>query len=260
VQPTPGAGLTILDISDVSRRARNPQVRAVSDLAWEGYSHTARLVQIGRKPYIISSDEIGTIQRNKTGPASPLPAGSGRIIDISDEHHPKIASTLSLAVNDPANAARVAPDNASYTSHYNGVDDPHNATTVFYTWYNSGLRALDIRDPAHPHEFAYYNPPADPATTSRSILILGGHTATYDSSTSEVRYRPESGAIWFVSASNGFQVLRTTAAAGSNGLPRPTRPLPAPRPSATPTVILRGRITPTQQLRPYCSLLGTTSR
>jgi hypothetical protein len=255
--PAPGPGLTILDISEVSQRVPQPQVRAISELDWEGYSHTARLARIGGRPYIISSDEVGSvIHANKTGPLSPPPAGAGRIIDISDEGNPRIVSTLSLAVNDPANAASVVGDNATYTSHYSGIDNPNNTTTVFYTWYNSGLRAFDVRDPAHPREFAYYNPPARPLTTNRSIVVLGGPTLTSDSTTSEVRYRRGTGEIWFVSASNGFQVVRLTHAAGPNGLPRPRRKLPAQSPASVPAVDVTVAVTPAPSLRAYCSLLS----
>jgi hypothetical protein len=262
--PMEAVGLRILDITEVTDRRPNPQVHQLGTVSWAGYSHTARLIHIpgpggATIPYIVSSDEVGSFREGNLTDGLPVPTGAGRLINIADERHPRIVSTLALAVNDRVNAAAVAADLATYTSHYNGVDDPNHTTTVFYSWYNSGLRAFDVRDPEHPKEFAYYNPPARPLTTYRSILFRGGLTVTNDSTTSEVRYRPETGEIWVVSASNGFQILRLTDAARANGLAAPTRPVGPPPATPEPSTLQ-----PIQSILPtgpagsvaaYCSLL-----
>ena len=80
-------------------------------------------------------------------------------------------------------------------SHYISVDDPSNASLVFITWYSSGLRVFDIRDPAHPREVAYLNAPVGPDAG-----------VSHDSATTYVRYLPKTGQVWFGTGVRGFVV------------------------------------------------------
>src|SRR3954465_12489892 len=93
------------------------------------------------------------------------PFGMARLIDISDETHPKIASRLMLQVDDPDNCATTIGDNSaeaifSYDTHYCSVDDVHNTSYVACDQFQSGVRVYDVTDPYHPKEGAYYHPPA----------------------------------------------------------------------------------------------------
>ena len=83
-----------------------------------------------------------------------------------------------------------------YTSHYVSVDDPNDATLAFFSWYSSGLRVFDIRDPRHPVEIAYFNPP-----------VGAGSQRLHDSTSTYPRYVPETGQIWVGSAVNAFWVV-----------------------------------------------------
>lgn len=106
-------------------------------------------------------------------------------------------------------------DNADYSIHYVGIDSVANTTTVFYTYYTGGVRAFDVRDPMHPVEIAYYHPAPLSHTTYLPQFPPPGsgfdaHTPVWDAATSEVRYRPETGEVWFVSVAGGFQILTFT--------------------------------------------------
>jgi hypothetical protein len=54
---------------------------------------------------------------------------------------------------------------STYGSHHCSVDNKHNATTLACSYFNSGIRVFDIRDPNRRKEVAYYNPAG---TTTRS--------------------------------------------------------------------------------------------
>ncbi|MBV9896541.1 MAG: hypothetical protein JO020_20430, partial [Chloroflexi bacterium] len=41
-----------------------------------------------------------------------------------------------------------------------------DANVVYVTWFNAGLRVVDISDAAHPKEIAYYVPEAPPGRSS----------------------------------------------------------------------------------------------
>jgi hypothetical protein len=86
------------------------------------------------------------------------------------------------------------------------VDDPRNASLVFVTWYSSGLRVFDVRDPAHPKEVAYLNPP-----------VGADAGVSHDSSTTYTRWLPRKGQVWFGSGVRGFNVAELAPSV------RPTR-------------------------------------
>src|SRR5206468_6726572 len=99
----PGAGLTILDVSDIQARKSNPQPKVVSHLSWPEVSipQTAIPVTINGHPYLVEVDEFSRLG----GPGGPLdrsaPVGAARIIDIADDTKPNVVSNLRLQVNMP---------------------------------------------------------------------------------------------------------------------------------------------------------------
>jgi hypothetical protein len=206
----PQTGLTVLDTSEIQNRRKDPSFKVLSETIWthEGQvvGHTVFRARIGGRPYVLVGGE------HPYARACPWDDGI-RIIDVSDETHPVVVSRFALEVNDPRNCPSTLQDQANYSSHYMGVDSLDETTTMFVTWYTAGLRVIDIRDPANPTEIAYFNPPPQPDTKiprSNSGDFVGMRNPGWDLSTSDVRYRPESGEIWFSSVANGLQVVRLT--------------------------------------------------
>jgi hypothetical protein len=58
----------------------------------------------------------------------------------------------------------------------------------------SGLRVFDIRDPRHPREIAYFNPPGTPSAPYRAL--------------SAPTFAPERNEIWYTDGNYGFFALR----------------------------------------------------
>jgi hypothetical protein len=167
------------------------------------------------------------------------------MVDVLDEKHPKVVSTIRMQVNDPANCATtVSEHNAAfslmYSAHYCTPDDPRNTTAIACAWISSGVRVFDVRDPLHPREIAYYNPPAnlDPDTIRAGApyydLLIG--LRTKDSVSTQIRWVRDAQTgeqhLWFISGENGFQVVKFTndvyagaarPAAGSSPSPRTSR-------------------------------------
>jgi len=191
-------GMVILDTSEVAQGKPTPVLHRIGPvLTWPlecCLSHSTSIVRIAGHRYVLAMDE--------TFRTDFCPWGSARIIDVEDEMNPVQVSTFSLQVQDPANCAQTVGDNAMYSSHYLGVDNPNDAKLAFFTWYSSGLRIVDISNPAAPHEVGYFNPGASPHTLFSDPFLTHFFNRNVDYALSYVRYYR--GNIWFNSVYGGF--------------------------------------------------------
>lgn len=191
----------ILDISQIQARVPFPQVTDISELTWPTASIPQNAMPFSSKgkPYLLEVDEFGANSK----------VGAARIIDISDEVHPKVISDLRLQVHQPQNFDTIANDpgasNSSfggYAAHYcnipSTVDPPIAACSMIL----SGLRIFDIRDPYHPREVAYFNAPISKSPTSN------GYTA--NGALSRPAFAPERKEVWYSDSSSGFYAVRVT--------------------------------------------------
>ena len=177
-------GFITLDVSDIQARKPKPQFRVLSYPAYKDGNvaqHTV-FTKVNGKPYIVMVDEGGpagvfTVASARAACAAGLPPFPlARIYDMSDETKPLLVSKLKLETHDVKNCDAVMPDVAdlavfTYGSHYCSVDDTANATAMACSYFNSGVRVFDIRNPAQPKEIAYFNPPGTTTPAAGS-----GHT------------------------------------------------------------------------------------
>ncbi len=195
-------GLTILDISEVQERKPNPKIRRISSFNWGppenfGGTHSAELVTIQGRQYLIALDET-------MGANAAAPWGWGRIVDVTEEKYPLQVSTIALEASLAQYGGQTNQDKAYYGAHYLGVDDRKNASLALFSWYSSGLRVWDIRNPYLPKEIGYYIPGA--RTDTKLAVGSGYPNNKVDYVYSFVRYRPDTGHIWFNSLFNGFMI------------------------------------------------------
>lgn len=204
-----GNGLAILDITEVQQRKPSPVDSIISEVYWTDGS-TAQMTQrmtIGGKSYILFVDELGQ--------------GAARIIDITDEKNPFIASKLKLEVQMPENDDVIAGDQGSapfaYEGHYctasDGINDSttydvENAVIAVCSYFDSGLRVFDIRNPYQPREIAYYIPPTTAGPRLSSYYNIAGSCLSVDWASAHPRHIPARNEIWFTTQCNGLHVLR----------------------------------------------------
>lgn len=173
-------GLLIMDSTDVAMRTANPQLRYISFHSWcdakadpvnnfydpdfdDGSTAAAHateyVIHENGKPYVVTTDESAAgldgewsaICRQRT---------FGRLIDISDETHPRVVSTFKPDIGKPENCPQIMAEQINGGMiHYIGFDDRYKMRLVFYAGANYGIRVVDYRDPAHPKEIAYYKAP-----------------------------------------------------------------------------------------------------
>lgn len=221
-KPANPNGLAIFDIRDVQARNPNAEFRLISTLFWED-AHGAEgiaTVRIRDQPYLVFSDNLGTLGFNRPAPATACNAGKpghgfARIIDLRDEKNPRTVSRLMLDVSDPANCSKSAHDPTLYGSYGSfacSVDDEDNGKLLACGSFEAGLRVFDIRDPLRPREVAYYKPPARRTESRPGSLLRPQNGAVQDNTADSVivapKFRKNSEEIWFTSVDNGFQVVR----------------------------------------------------
>jgi hypothetical protein len=81
---------------------------------------------------------------------------------------------------------------------------------AFITWFNAGVRALDVRDPYQPKEVGYFIPPITEATTQRCIKVDGQDRCKVAIQSNNVE-TDDRGYIYVVDRANtGMHILELT--------------------------------------------------
>jgi hypothetical protein len=215
-------GLAIFDIGAIQAREAKAEFRLISTYFWED-THGAEgiaTVAINKKPYLIFSDNLGTLGFERPVPSSACKSGRpghgfARIIDIGDEKHPRTVSRLMLEVSEPNNCSRSMQDPTLYGAYGSfacSVDNADEGKLAACGSFEAGLRVFDIRDPANPREIAYYKPPARRTESRPGSLFRSESGAIQDNTADSVivapKFRKSGEEIWFTSVDNGFQVVR----------------------------------------------------
>jgi hypothetical protein len=203
------AGLDIVDVSQIQRRAPGGKGRLLAHLSWSNVSlpQVPLPVTIHGHPYLVEVDEFATDGTKGGFPASDAAAhvGAARIIDIASPSHPKVVSDIRLAVNLTRNRATVKNDPGAssslqgYAGHYCAVPRRSDPGIVACSFILSGMRAFDIHDPLHPKEIAYFNAP---------VKNSGGNYAM-----SAPAFDRGNGQIWYGDGNEGFFVVKLTGSA-----------------------------------------------
>jgi hypothetical protein len=149
-----------------------------------------------------------------------------RVFDTSSLEHPKLLSTFATESAVPGTDGKVATD---------GVYSVHNAVIKgdlsYASWYSDGVRVVDLSDPGHPQEVAWFvPPPTSPRQTAataqdgrRDMPLVWG-------------VFPWKSMVLASDMNSGLWVFRVTgdAGTGSPGSEGPSAPAPEPAP-APPT-------------------------
>jgi hypothetical protein len=262
-----GAGLTILDVSDIQARKANPQPKIVSHLSWPEVSipQTDIPITIGGHPYLVEVDEFSRLNYPKGPLDRSAPVGAARIIDIADDTKPRVVSNLRLQVNMPANEQGPEQNDPGgtpvigYAAHYCAVPARTDPGIVACSFLTSGMRVFDIRDPFHPKELAYANFPAVKNPSPEPTTWAASAPA----------FVPERGEIWYSDGFSGFYAVRflngvwpfKTAAAGASQQAAvlgasTSRAAPAPQPSSTPAAAPAAQLATTGRSAPVVAAGG----
>jgi len=161
------AGLIILDISDLSHPTLVSQLEFGSDVS--GATHTALPIP-GRDILVVTDEQIAS---DCTGLFAQV-----RVVDISDERQPRVIGEFPRPEGDfCSRGGRFGPHNLHEMRPGSLVD----ANTVYLTYFNAGLRVVDISNAERPYEVAYFVPPAPPGRSSIQFndVLVGADGLVY---------------------------------------------------------------------------------
>lgn len=140
------------------------------------------------------------------------------MVDVTNEATPFSVSTFEVPEQPGdfcARGGRFGPhsSNESFTSVFYG-------RLVFLAYFNAGVRAVDIRDPFHPREVAYFIPAVTPATAPRCVKVHGVDRCKVAIQTNNVEV-DERGYVYLADrADTGLHIVELTGAArGISRLP-----------------------------------------
>ena len=131
------------------------------------------------------------------------------MVDVTQPARPQVISTFEVPEADfCTRGGRFGPhsSNESFTPIYYGK-------LVFLAYFNAGVRAVDIRDPFHPREAAFYIPAVTPNTARRCVKVDGADRCKTAIQTNNLEV-DDRGYVYIVDrADTGLHILELTGAA-----------------------------------------------
>jgi hypothetical protein len=154
--PYGGAGLVVLDVAEATRP--KPVSRLSFSPPFQSFIAVHTAIPLPRRKLVsVNSEAI------KEDCDEPL--GFGGLVDVSDERSPRLVSLFPLPAP-PADApfrnfcergGRFGPHNQHQGQHHPSLLDRDDL--VFLTYFNAGLRVLDVSDARQPREVGWFVPP-----------------------------------------------------------------------------------------------------
>lgn len=191
--------LLVVDTSEVAARKPDPKPNLLHEekLGDNQWCQGAYRVTYDGNPYLIQYGERSGAPDCSRSKDNWATFAYPRIFDLADERKPRLAATAMLESSLPEHCPTVRNDllainSFGYGVHHCSPDRLYDPTILACSWFSSGLRIIDIRDPYQPRELAYFNP---------GTTFPGGMA-------SRIVVRSDRREIWAGSVQQGFYVLR----------------------------------------------------
>jgi hypothetical protein len=133
------------------------------------------------------------------------------VVDVTDEKNPFAVSHYQVAEESGGFCSR----GGRFGSHASNENQPpmYDRRILFFSWFNAGVRVVDIRDPYRPREIAHYIPAVSDKTTQRCLKTAEGARCKVEIQTNNVEV-DNRGYIYIIDRANtGMHVLELTGAA-----------------------------------------------
>jgi hypothetical protein len=188
---------------------RAPQVGRLDLPAWNG-AHTTlplpgmELAEFGRDKGGSRRDFVFIVNESLVNECLE-PRQMVFIADVTDERRPVGVATFNV----PEASGNFCSRGGRFGAHSSNENQPamYANRIVFVSWFNAGVRAVDVRDPFHPREIAYYIPATTDRTDKRCIKTDSGERCKVAIQTNNVEV-DDRGYIYIVDrADTGMHIL-----------------------------------------------------
>jgi hypothetical protein len=132
-------------------------------------------------------------------------------VDVTIEAHPMVISNFEVAEA----SGHFCDRGGRFGSHSSNesMAPIFYKKVVFITYFNAGVRAVDVRDPYHPKEIGYFIPSITEATDKRCVKIDGKDRCKVAIQSNNVE-TDDRGYVYVVDRANtGMHILELTAEA-----------------------------------------------
>ena len=133
-------------------------------------------------------------------------------VDVTVERYPASVSTWGV----PESSGDFCTRGGRFGTHSSNENRTpiYYRRLMFFAHFNAGVRAVDIRDPYHPKEVAYYIPATTPSTDARCITLESGQERCKIAIQTNNVEVDDRGYIYAVDRANtGLHILELTGAA-----------------------------------------------
>ena len=134
-------------------------------------------------------------------------------VDITDEAHPWPVATFQVREADGGfceRGGRFGPHGTQWD-----IGAPFYKRLQMFSWFNAGLRVVDVRNPFEPVEVGYYIPATTPNTDQRCVTIDGVESCQTAIQTNNVEV-DDRGLIYLVDRANtGLHIVELTGSAAA---------------------------------------------
>ena len=134
-------------------------------------------------------------------------------VDLADEAHPMPVSTFQVPEADGGfcvRGGRFGPHGTQWS-----MSAPFYKTLQVFSWFNAGMRVVDVRNPFDPTEVAFYIPATTANTDVRCLTIDGVERCKTAIQTNNVEV-DDRGLIYLVDRANtGLHIVELTGPAAA---------------------------------------------
>jgi hypothetical protein len=131
-------------------------------------------------------------------------------VEITDERQPIGVSSFNVPESHPSSSGGFCSRGGRFGSHSSNENQPpmYARQFIFVTWFNAGVRAIDVRDPFNPREAGYYIPATTAKTDKRCVKTPAGERCKVAIQSNNVEV-DDRGYIYVVDRANtGMHILQ----------------------------------------------------
>ena len=134
------------------------------------------------------------------------------IVDITDPAHPIPVSNW-FVPEESGNFCERGGRFGAHAMQWNLKEDIYRNRIIWVSYFNAGVRGVDIRDPYNPKEVAFYIPAVTENTTERCVTVAEVETCKIAIQTNNVDVDDRGFVYIFDRANTGMHILDVTGQA-----------------------------------------------